>query len=148
RDQGLSSVIGYGDVQVIAVIMPNEPGIRNSDWHDYITTVNAVEALSGYHVLDLLADEVERIVEAGMREELTSIDNLESSGALSPGTANSIRSKLVAAAEAHDRGNAKAARNQLNALINEVEALARSRRLTAAQAKGLTDAIAALAMTL
>lgn len=148
RDQGLPSVRGHGDVQVFAVIMPNEPGIRNSDWRDYITTVNAVEAMSGYNVLDLLADEVERVVEGGMQEELAMIDALENDGSLPSGPAKSLRAKLAAAADAHDRGNSTAARNQLNALINEVEALARSRRLTAAQAKGLTDAIAALAMTL
>ena len=37
--------------QVIAVIMPNEPGVRNVDWHTYKTTVDAVEALSGYDLL-------------------------------------------------------------------------------------------------
>ena len=51
RDTGLSSVHDYRDVQVIAVIMPNEPGVRNVDWHTYQTTVDAVEALRGYDLL-------------------------------------------------------------------------------------------------
>ncbi len=65
RDQGLADVQTYQDVQVIAVIMPNEPGIRNVDWHTYQTTVDAVEALSGYDVLALLPDQVEIAVESG-----------------------------------------------------------------------------------
>ena len=148
RDRGLANVDSHDDVQVIAVVMPNRPGIRDADWQDFVTTINAVEGISGYDVLDQLPDHIERIVEAGMQEELTSIDDMETSGALSAGAANSLRSKLVAASEAHDRGNVKAARNQLNALINEVDALARSGRLTTEQANGLAGAIAALAMTL
>jgi len=65
RDQGLADVHTYQDVQVIAVIMPNEPGIRNVDWNTYRTTVDAVETLSGYDVLALLPDQVEIAVESG-----------------------------------------------------------------------------------
>lgn len=148
RDQGLANVDSYDDIQVVAVIMPNRPGIAGADWQDFVTTINAVEAASGYNVLDLLPDHIERIVEGGMQQPLAMIDALESTGTLSAGNASSMRAKLVAAAESYDRGNATAARNQLKALTNEVEALERSRRLTADQTKGLIDAIAALAMTL
>ncbi len=65
RDQGLANVQTHQDVQVIAVIMPNEPGVRNVDWNTYRTTVDAVEALSGYDVLALLPDQVEIAVESG-----------------------------------------------------------------------------------
>ncbi len=51
--------------QTIAVIMPNIQGIRNVDWHTYITTVDAVEALTGYDFFSNLPDPVERCVEAG-----------------------------------------------------------------------------------
>jgi hypothetical protein len=44
--------------------MPNEPGLRNVDWRDFETTVDAVEALSGYDLLALLADQVEIAVES------------------------------------------------------------------------------------
>ncbi|MCC6316871.1 MAG: DNA/RNA non-specific endonuclease [Gemmatimonadaceae bacterium] len=63
RDQGLAAVEEAGDAQVIAAIMPNEPGIRNVDWNSYRTTVDAVEALSGYDLLALLPDSVENVVE-------------------------------------------------------------------------------------
>ena len=148
RDQGLANVNTYDDVQVVAVIMPNTAGIRDDDWQKYLTTVNAVEAASGYDVLSLLPDDIERIVEGGMQEELALIDGLESAGKIDAGIGNSMRSKLVAASASHDRGNAVAARNQLNALVNEVDALARSRRLPAAEAAALTTALVALIATL
>ena len=67
RDQGLSSIDRYDDVEVIAVIMPNEPGIRNVNWETYKTTVDAVETLSGYDLLALLPDQVEIAVESATK---------------------------------------------------------------------------------
>ncbi len=55
------------DVEVIGVIMPNVAGIRNVDWRTYLTTVDAVEALSGYDLLALLPDPIEIAVESGTR---------------------------------------------------------------------------------
>lgn len=74
RDRGLGDVDSYDDVQVIAVIMPNEPGVRNVDWRTYQTTVDAVEALSGYDVLHRLPDAVERIVESNDRPPVAAVD--------------------------------------------------------------------------
>lgn len=64
RDQGLAHVQHYQDLEVIAVIMPNDPGIRNVPWRDYQTTVNAVEALSGYDLLALLPEHIQIAVES------------------------------------------------------------------------------------
>jgi hypothetical protein len=64
KDQGLADIDDYQDLEVIAAIMPNIPGIRNVDWHTYLTTVDAVEALSGYDVLALLPDPIEIAVES------------------------------------------------------------------------------------
>jgi len=74
RDRGLGDVSSYNDVQVIAVIMPNEAGVRNVDWRTYQTTVDAVEALSGYDVLHKLPDAVERIVESNDRPPVAVLD--------------------------------------------------------------------------
>lgn len=60
--KGLADVHSVNDLQVIAVIMPNDPVI-NSDWTTYKTTVDAVEALSGYDLLSLLPDNIENAVE-------------------------------------------------------------------------------------
>ncbi|HEX5438431.1 MAG TPA: DNA/RNA non-specific endonuclease, partial [Gemmatimonadaceae bacterium] len=64
RDEGLADVHAARDVTVIAVIMPNVPGVRHADWRRYETTVDSVEALSGYDLLSLLPDSVERAVES------------------------------------------------------------------------------------
>jgi PKD repeat protein len=73
-DQGLEDVGDYRDLEVIAVIMPNVPGIRNVDWNSYRTTVDAVEALSGYDLLALLDDDTETAVESGTQPPLGAAD--------------------------------------------------------------------------
>ena len=62
--------------RTLAVIMPNIQGIRNNDWENYITTVDAVESLTGYDFFSNLPDAVENCVEAG------------TNGANPPATAN------------------------------------------------------------
>jgi endonuclease G len=51
--------------RTIAVIMPNQNSI-NSDWHTYLTTVDAVEALTGYDFFANVPDIVENSIEAGV----------------------------------------------------------------------------------
>lgn len=54
--------------RTIAVIMPNTQGIRTSntsDWMSYITTVDAVENLTGYDFFANLPDAIENSIEAG-----------------------------------------------------------------------------------
>ena len=50
--------------RTIAVIMPNQNSI-NSDWQTYLTTVDAVEALTGYDFFANVPDIVEISIEAG-----------------------------------------------------------------------------------
>jgi DNA/RNA endonuclease G (NUC1) len=73
RDRGLSSVRDYRDLEVIAVNMPNEPGVRNVDWHTYLTTVDALESLTGYDLLALLPDDVEGAVESHTQPPLAAL---------------------------------------------------------------------------
>jgi DNA/RNA endonuclease G (NUC1) len=73
HDHGLADIIDYRDVEVIAVNMPNEPGIRNVDWNTYRTTVDSIEALTGYDLLALLPDEVEVAVESGTQPPIVAI---------------------------------------------------------------------------
>jgi DNA/RNA endonuclease G (NUC1) len=54
--------------RTIAVIMPNTQGIRTSnpdDWQAYLTTVDAVEALTGYDFFANVPDAIENAIEAG-----------------------------------------------------------------------------------
>ncbi|HEX7152518.1 MAG TPA: DNA/RNA non-specific endonuclease [Thermoanaerobaculia bacterium] len=51
--------------RTIAVIMPNVEAIRNEVWTQYITSVDAVEALSGYDFFENVPDAVENAIEAG-----------------------------------------------------------------------------------
>ena len=55
--------------RTIAVIMPNIQGIRTSnpdDWQGYLTTVDAVEALTGYDFFANLPDNIENAIEGGV----------------------------------------------------------------------------------
>jgi endonuclease G len=51
--------------RTIAVIMPNQNSV-NSDWRTYLTTVDAVEALTGYDFFANVPDIVETAIEAGV----------------------------------------------------------------------------------
>jgi endonuclease G, mitochondrial len=48
----------------IAIIMPNTQGIRDDDWHDYLRSIDAVEALTGYDLFSNLPAGVEYCIEA------------------------------------------------------------------------------------
>jgi endonuclease G len=51
--------------RTLAVILPNTQGIRGDDWQNYITTVDAVETLTGYDFFSNLPEPIQRCVEAG-----------------------------------------------------------------------------------
>jgi len=73
HDQGLANIHDYRDLEVIAVNMPNEPGVRNVDWNTYRTTVDEIEALTGYNLLALLPDDVEAAVESNTQPPLAAV---------------------------------------------------------------------------
>jgi DNA/RNA endonuclease G (NUC1)/PKD repeat protein len=74
RDKGLDDIKSYQDLEVIAVVMPNKAGVRNVDWQSYKTTVDAVEALSGYDLLAKLPNQVEIAVESGTKPPTALLD--------------------------------------------------------------------------
>lgn len=78
RDHGLADIVDYRDVQIIAVNMPNDPGVRNVAWQTYQTTVDAIEALSGYDLLALLPDAVETAVESGTQPPIANVTAVSS----------------------------------------------------------------------
>jgi DNA/RNA endonuclease G (NUC1) len=51
--------------RTIAVLMPNVQGIRNNDWHIYLTTVDNIENLTGYDFFANVPDAIENAIEAG-----------------------------------------------------------------------------------
>jgi DNA/RNA endonuclease G (NUC1) len=67
RDHGVEHVDDAEDLEVVAVIAPNDPGVRDVNWETYKTTVDAVEAVSGYDLLALLPDQIEIAIESGSR---------------------------------------------------------------------------------
>ncbi len=73
RDTGLAQVRDYRDLEVIAVNMPNVPGIRNVPWPSYLTTVDAIETLIGYDLLALLDDDTEAAVESSTQPPIAAI---------------------------------------------------------------------------
>jgi hypothetical protein len=62
--------------RTIAILIPNVQGIRNNTWQTYLTTVNAIEALTGYDFFSNLPEAVQNCIEAG------------TDGTNPPGTAN------------------------------------------------------------
>lgn len=51
--------------QVIAVDMPNSQSV-SSDWTLYQTSVDQVEAATGYDFFDLVPDHIEDVIESGL----------------------------------------------------------------------------------
>jgi DNA/RNA endonuclease G (NUC1) len=76
--EGLDDVHGTGDLQVLAIRMPNDTatarGIRNNPWTMYETTVDDIEARTGYDLLDALPNGIERIVESNDRAPVAATD--------------------------------------------------------------------------
>jgi FIMAH domain-containing protein len=71
---------------------------------------------------------------------ITSVANLVGQGVLSNGVGNSLSNKLRDALRQLERGNQHAAANQINAFMNQVEALVRSGRLSQQHGQPLIDA--------
>jgi endonuclease G len=49
--------------RVIVVDMPNSQGIRNHDWRQYRTSVNAVEGFTGYDFLSNVSITIQSVIE-------------------------------------------------------------------------------------
>ncbi len=81
RGLGVADVHSASDLEVIAVVMPNVAGVRNVDWNSYRVTVDSVESLSGYDLLNLLPDNIERAVEANDKPPVAVITGLPASSA-------------------------------------------------------------------
>jgi endonuclease G, mitochondrial len=50
--------------EVIAVLMPNERGVGEHAWGEFLTSVDAVEQATGYDFLDAVPEPVQRVIEA------------------------------------------------------------------------------------
>jgi DNA/RNA endonuclease G (NUC1) len=85
RDHRLADIHDYRDInEVVAVIMPNDAGVRNVDWTTYKKTVHDVETTSGYTLLSLLPDKVRRAVETNTKPPVAVIGGLLASAEGSP----------------------------------------------------------------
>jgi hypothetical protein len=109
HDAGLASIVDYRGLQVIAVNMPNDPGVRNVPWQTYQTTVDAIEALSGYDLLALLPDDVERAVESNTQPPIGAITGpagaIAEGGSVSLSAAGSIDPNGTVVSYAWDFGD-------------------------------------------
>jgi DNA/RNA endonuclease G (NUC1) len=63
-DNDLSRITA--STKTIAVLMPNIQGIRNEDWHTYLTTVDDIEQQTGYDFFANVPDAIENSIEAGI----------------------------------------------------------------------------------
>ncbi len=56
--------LNSGEVETIAVIMPNSEKVKRTDWTDYLVTVDKVESVTGYDFFAYLSDDVEEAIES------------------------------------------------------------------------------------
>jgi hypothetical protein len=85
-----------------------------------------------------------RTPQQATRSLIDSINTLINQGVLNRGRGNSLVQKLEAALQQMNRGNSNPAQNQLGAFINEVNALMKSKALSASQGQSLIDAAGAI----
>lgn len=50
--------------RTIAIVVPNQQGVKSKPWRDYITSVDEVEKLTGYDFFSNLPKEVQQVIEA------------------------------------------------------------------------------------
>jgi DNA/RNA endonuclease G (NUC1) len=141
RDQGLRNINDHKDLEIVAAVMPNEPGIRNVNWETYKTTVDAVEALSGYNLLELLPDGVEGAVESELKPALLLLGQLTASGNVNSGDRKWLDNKLELAAVHLARGLRIPAVNQLEDVLRRLNALVRTGNLSEADAESLSTIV-------
>jgi len=61
RDESLLAV--NENTEVIAVMMPNESGIKKIDWETYRTTIDRIESSTGYDFLSDVENRIQTIIE-------------------------------------------------------------------------------------
>lgn len=62
--RSLSDVEETSDVEVIAVLIPNGEQMAGDDWQDYLTSIDELEALTGYDFFTLFAEPLEGGIES------------------------------------------------------------------------------------
>ena len=53
-----------GEIETIAVIIPNSEKVKRTDWQDYLVSVDKVESVTGYDFFAYLNDDVEEAIES------------------------------------------------------------------------------------
>ena len=74
RDRGLGDIDETSDFEVIAVMAPNDKGVRGVDWTTWKTTVDAIEASTGYDLLALLDDQIEIAAESNTKAPVAAVN--------------------------------------------------------------------------
>jgi DNA/RNA endonuclease G (NUC1) len=142
RNQGLANIRDYRDIEAIAVIMPNDPGIRNAPWQDYQVTVNDVESRSGYDLLALLPDDVEDAVESNTQPPLAAaagpVNPVPEGGTASFSAAGSLDPNGTIASFAWDFGDGGSGTGETVTHVYAQDG-SYTARLTITDSDGLTD---------
>jgi endonuclease G len=50
--------------EVLSVLMPNQPGVGEHAWTEFLTSVDAIERATGYDFLNAVPEPVQRVIEA------------------------------------------------------------------------------------
>jgi DNA/RNA endonuclease G (NUC1) len=149
RDQGLAEVDDHRDLEVVAVIIPNVPGIRDVKWETYKTTVEAIEARSGYNLLDRLPDRIEGVAENELLgKALVLVNQFVSGGSVEAGDGKWLTNKLEVAAAHLAKDLRIPAVNELEEVLRRLQLLVRTGKLGATDAQSLSATVRELMQSL
>jgi len=62
-NQGQGAADVDESTQVLAALMPNQRGVGEREWTQYLTSVDAIEQASGYDFLNAVSERVQRVIE-------------------------------------------------------------------------------------
>lgn len=143
RDETLPDVTAFEDLDVIAIRTPNrvEPGVEGSvsgistDWRDYTLTVDELEALVGYDLLDLLPQSIEPIVESGFDALLAAWATAEAS--VGNGARVALGQKLKQATKQLEAGRPGIAADRIRTFVHQLDVFEGNGKLDGASAAAL-----------
>ena len=136
----LADVTSLDDVEVIVIRTPNrtESGVDgsvdgiSSNWETYVLTVDELEAMIGYDLLDLLPQSIEPILESGFDVLLDAYADVQAT--LQHEVDNALSQQLEQAARQLEAGRPANAINRLETFLNQLDVFVANGKLDPATA--------------
>jgi DNA/RNA endonuclease G (NUC1) len=93
-DNDLSRI--NNNTRTIAVIMPNVESIRQDQWEEFVTSVDAVETLTGYDFFSNVAPEIQAVIESRVDGQANATPTINASSGITRQQGNLVSNSQIA----------------------------------------------------